>query len=166
VDVARDGVKRRPRDAAGGFVMKRRVFLQCCLAGVGSGVLVPHVASAREFDPFQATSVDTAFEALSLASPQASAKIDIEAPKVAEDGAKVPIRIVSNIPGTTEILTIISGNPKPLAARYRFGKKATAAVSSRIKMAKTSDLIAVVKADDSYYVAKTEIKVTLGGCGG
>lgn len=148
--------------------MKRRVFLQCCLAGVGSGagLMVARVGLAREFDPFQATSVDAAFEALSLAPPETSDRIEIEAPKVAEDGAKVPIRIVSSIPGTTEILTIVSGNPKPLAARYRFGRKATAAVSARIKMAKTSDLIAVVKADDSYYMATAEIKVTLGGCGG
>jgi sulfur-oxidizing protein SoxY len=36
----------------------------------------------------------------------------------------------------------------------------------RIKMGQTSDVFAVVKADGKFFVAKKEIKVTLGGCGG
>jgi sulfur-oxidizing protein SoxY len=33
-------------------------------------------------------------------------------------------------------------------------------------MAETSNVYALVKANGKYYVAKKEIKVTLGGCGG
>ena len=39
-------------------------------------------------------------------------------------------------------------------------------VSTRIKMAKTGDIIAVVKADGKLHSATKEVKVTIGGCGG
>ena len=39
-------------------------------------------------------------------------------------------------------------------------------VSTRVKMGQSSDVYALVKADGKFYVAKKEIKITLGGCGG
>ena len=36
----------------------------------------------------------------------------------------------------------------------------------RIKMGKTSDVIAVVKANGKLYEARKAVKVTIGGCGG
>ena len=41
-----------------------------------------------------------------------------------------------------------------------------AKVNTRVKMGKSSDVYALVKADGKYYFAKKEVKVTLGGCGG
>jgi sulfur-oxidizing protein SoxY len=78
----------------------------------------------------------------------------------------VPVVITSLLKGTTEILTIVAKNPKPLAARNKFGKRAISSISSRIKMGQTTDLIAVAKADDKYFMAQTNVKVTVGGCGG
>jgi sulfur-oxidizing protein SoxY len=39
-------------------------------------------------------------------------------------------------------------------------------VSICVKMAETSDAVAVVKSGDAWYGASREVKVTLGGCGG
>jgi predicted secreted protein len=39
-------------------------------------------------------------------------------------------------------------------------------VSTRIKMGQTSNVTALVKADNKFYFANKEVKVTLGGCGG
>ena len=152
--------------------MERRSFLKdCVLTGistvaVSTGLIAPHLAAAKEFDPFQATSVDAVLDALGITGAEHSDRIKITAPKVAEDGASVPVAIASQIPGTSEIITIIATNPKPLAARNRFGKGAETAVSSRVKMGKTTDVIAFVKVGDTYYTAKTQVKVTVGGCGG
>ena len=147
--------------------MNRRGFLQFgAVVASTSTLLGPRLVLAKEVDAFQATTLEGVFGALSLPIPEISDQIKIEAPKVAENGAKVPIRIISSIPGTTEIIAIVSGNPKPLAAHYRFGSKANAAVSSRVKMRKTSEVIAVAKVRDNYFMAKTEVKVTLSGCGG
>ena len=152
--------------------MERRTFLEnCSCFGItsiaySSGLLAPGIALANESDPFQATSVDAVLAALGVDSPESTDQIKITAPKIAENGASVPVVITSMIKGTTEIITIVAKNPKPLAARNRFGKNAIPSISSRLKMGETTDVIAIVKADNAYYMAKAEVKVTLGGCGG
>jgi sulfur-oxidizing protein SoxY len=152
--------------------MERRHFLKDCAvigaSGIAcsTGLLTSSIAFATESDPFQATSVDAVLAALGVASPKVSDQITITAPKVAEDGASVPVTITSMIKGTTEIITIVAENPKPLAAHNRFGKRAFPSVQSRIKMRETTEVIALVKSEDGYYMAKTKVKVTLGGCGG
>ena len=152
--------------------MERRYFLKdCAVIGATSvacstGLLTSSIAFATESDPFQATSVDAVLAALGVDSPESTDQIKITAPKIAENGASVPVVITSMIKGTTEIITIVAKNPKPLAARNRFGKNAIPSISSRLKMGETTDVIAIVKADNAYYMAKAEVKVTLGGCGG
>jgi sulfur-oxidizing protein SoxY len=145
-----------------------RSCLSTAAAGVAiiAGLLTPRAAFAQEFDPFQATSVDAVLKALGIADAQPSDLITIKAPKIAENGAAVPLGISSTIEGTTEIVAIIAKNAKPLAARYKFGKGATASVDTRVKLGKTTDVIAVAKAGGKHYMAKTQVKVTLGGCGG
>ena len=39
-------------------------------------------------------------------------------------------------------------------------------MSTRIKMAKTAEVVAVVKAGDKIMSSAKEVKVTIGGCGG
>ena len=152
--------------------MERRRFLRDCgvvgATGVAcsAGLLTSRIAFATESDPFQATSVAAALEAMGIVGAKASDEIKITAPKIAENGASVPVVITSTLKGTTEIVTIVAKNPKPLAARNKFGKRAITSVSYRIKMGETTEVIAVAKADDKYYMAKTNVKVTLGGCGG
>ena len=152
--------------------MERRIFLKdCALTGISTVaistcLITPSLSLAKEFDPFQATSVNAVSEALGIADAKPSDRIKITVPKIAENGASVPVVIASDIPGTTEIITVVANNPKPLAARNRFGKGAVTAVSSRIKMGKTTDVIAFVKVGDTYYTAKTRVKVTVDGCGG
>ena len=152
--------------------MERRSFLKDCAAigaasvACSTGLLTASIASTTESDPFQATSVDAVLAAVGVENPKLSDQIKITAPKVAEDGASVPIGIISMIRGTTEIITIVAENPKPLAARNRFGKGAIPSVKSRLKMGETTEVIALVKSEDGYYMAKTKVKVTVGGCGG
>ena len=46
------------------------------------------------------------------------------------------------------------------------GANAEGYESTRIKMGKTSKVIAVVKAGGKVYSASKDVKVTIGGCGG
>ena len=78
----------------------------------------------------------------------------------------VPIGITSNIPKTESIAILIEKNPNMLSAVFDIPAGTDPALSTRVKMAQTSNVYALVKADGKYYVASKEIKVTLGGCGG
>ena len=48
----------------------------------------------------------------------------------------------------------------------RFRTGTAASVSNRLKMAKTSKVVAVVESGGKLYSATKEVKVTVGGCGG
>ena len=153
--------------------MKRRSFLKSTLiasaagAAVTAGILSPNLAfAAADASLTGAKSVEEVMKLLGAEGATESDKIKIKAPEIAENGAVVPVGITSEIAGTTEIVSLTAANPTPFAARYTIGEGAEAAIKSRFKMGKTTDVIAVIKADGKYYMAKTNVKVTKGGCGG
>ncbi len=94
-----------------------------------------------------------------------SKDITITAPDIAENGATVPVAVTSKIPNTQSISIIAENNPFPLAASFDIMPGGDSYVSTRIKMGKTSDVRAIVKADGKFYTAAKEVKVTVGGCG-
>ena len=67
------------------------------------------------------------------------------------------VAITSEIEGTTEIISVTVTNPTPFATRYTIGEGVIAAVKSRFKMGKTTDVIAIVKAVDEFYTSKTNV---------
>jgi sulfur-oxidizing protein SoxY len=115
---------------------------------------------------FEAKNLDETVKALGGASAAQSGDITIVAPDIAENGAVVPVGVVSKIPNTQNVYILVEKNPNSLAAGFGIPAGTEANVSTRIKMGQTSNVHAVVKADNKFYVATKEVKVTLGGCGG
>ena len=97
---------------------------------------------------------------------QDSDMVKLKAPDIAENGAVVPISVSTDLPNVESISILVDGNPNPLASTFELTENSVADVSTRIKMSKTSNVIALVKADGKVYKAVQEVKVTIGGCGG
>jgi sulfur-oxidizing protein SoxY len=96
-----------------------------------------------------------------------SEAIHIKAPEIAENGAVVPITVDASIANVNKISILVDNNPSPLTSSYDINPQLAAYVSTRVKMAKSSNIIAVVSTtDNQYYTASKSIKVTIGGCGG
>jgi sulfur-oxidizing protein SoxY len=115
---------------------------------------------------FTAKSIPDAFKALGVAAPTESADVLITAPDIAENGAVVPVHIRSNLPRTQSIVLLVEKNPNSIAGGYEILEGMEPEIGMRIKMGQTSEIVAVVRADTRFYMARKEIKVTLGGCGG
>ena len=153
--------------------MKRRTFLKGTVASgmlgvaASAGLLMPKmVLAAWPEAAFDAKKIDDGLNALyGSASTAASGDIKIKAPDIAENGAVVPISISTGMKASS-IAVLIKENPAPLTCSYELGGDTVGFVSCRVKMGKTSDLIAVVKSGGKLYSAKRKIKVTIGGCGG
>jgi sulfur-oxidizing protein SoxY len=64
------------------------------------------------------------------------------------------------------ITIVAEKNQTPLAATFALSAAAIPDISTRIKMGKTSNVLAVVKAGGKLYSTGKEVKVTIGGCGG
>ncbi len=93
--------------------------------------------------------------------------IHIKAPEIAENGAVVPITVDTSIANVNKISILVDNNPSPLTSSYDISPQLEAYVSTRVKMAKSSNIIAVVStADKQFFTASKGIKVTIGGCGG
>ena len=125
-------------------------------------------ADAKDWpgDAFKQKGEDNALKALYGKTAQASDKISLDAPEIAENGAVVPIAVTSTLPKVTAVAILVLENPNTLAAAYKIPEGTAAAVSNRLKMAKTSKVVAVVESDGKLYSASKEVKVTVGGCGG
>ena len=153
---------------------KRRVLLKGTLAssaiGVAAsiGLITPRLAlAAWPKEAFKAgTAGDVITSLFDAGEVTPSADIKIKAPDIAENGAVVPITVTTSLPNLETIAIIAEKNPAPLAASFDLGGASEGYVSTRIKMGKTSNVVAVVKSGGKLYSASKEVKVTIGGCGG
>ena len=149
-------------------ILKTATYIGATATAISTGVLIPQrVLGAYASEGFAAKDVSGAITG-SLGSDQYSAsdQIKLKAPDIAENGAVVPVTVSSTLANVTAISIVASANANPLTSTYQLSAVSEAFVSTRIKMGKTADVIAVVKADGKLYSATKEVKVTIGGCGG
>jgi sulfur-oxidizing protein SoxY len=150
----------------------RRLILRgagsVALIGLGFGN-VPALAAANDKypeDAFKQKSDADAIKALYGKTAEASDKVKLDAPEIAENGAVVPIAVTTTLADVTSISFLVSENPNALAASYIIPAGTMPAIANRLKMAKTCNVIAIVESGGKLYSATKEVKVTVGGCGG
>jgi sulfur-oxidizing protein SoxY len=154
--------------------IKRRSLLKGTLAAgavgaaVSAGLITPsRVLAAWPKSAFEAKTVDEALNGVyQSAQLTGSDAITIKAPDIAENGAVVPITVSTTLADVDSISIVVEKNAAPLAATFQLAPGTEAYASTRIKMGKTSSVIAVVKAGGKLHSAGKEVKVTIGGCGG
>ena len=129
------------------------------------GALTIEQARAADVPGFDAKTLDEALKTLG-GQPADSKDVMITAPDIAENGAVVPVAVTSALPKTEAIYILFENNPFPLTAMFAIPDGTEPYVATRVKMAESAKLYAVVKADGKLYWASKETKVTLGGCGG
>jgi len=100
-------------------------------------------------------------------------KVSLTTPEIAENGNTVPIAVEVDSPMTSDdyvqaVMLLADGNPNPEVATFNFSTMSgVAAAKTRIRLAKTQNILAVAKmSDGSFQMASNQVKVTIGGCGG
>ena len=154
--------------------LSRRVILQgagaVALVGLGNIALgLPAFAAANDKYPeeaFKQKSDAEAIKALYGKTAEASDKIKLDAPEIAENGAVVPVSVTTTLPDVTSISFLVAENPVVLVASYKIPAGTVPSIANRIKMAKTSKVVVLVEAGGKLYSTDKEVKVTVGGCGG
>jgi len=88
----------------------------------------------------------------------------IEAPELAENGNFVQIEITA--PGAEEVMLVAPENPDIVVFHLSFGPKAAGnRFKTRVRMAKTQDLVLTARAPDGTFTqVRRNVKVTAGGC--
>jgi sulfur-oxidizing protein SoxY len=158
-----------------GYSAGRRLILKgaglVALTGLGNLPFgpMPALAAANDKwpeDAFKQKGEAEAIKALYGRTAEVSDKVKLDAPEIAENGAVVPISVATTLTDVTSISFLVADNPNALAASYNILPGTIPSVANRLKMAKTSNVTAIVEAGGKLYSATKEVKVTVGGCGG
>lgn len=133
------------------------------LLAVGAGTAA--LASFAGMPAFASLTDDAIAEFTGGAAVQEGG-LDLTAPEIAENGNTVPIGVKAA--GAVEIAVFATGNPTPKVATFKFGPlNPSQSASTRMRLAKTQDVVAVAKmSDGTFRKASSTVKVTIGGCGG
>ncbi len=132
------------------------------LVGLGAGPARAAPADAR-----------AALDALIGGRKPQPGRVVIGLPEIAENGNTVPLSVAVEGDMTASgyvksIHVVAEGNPRPNVASFHFtARSGKARVSTRMRLAKTQNVVAVAEmSDGSVYEASRQVKVTIGGCGG
>jgi len=153
--------------------MNRRTLLKRTLAvgavgvAASAGLLTPvQVLAAYPKAAFEAKDTAGALtNAVGSGSFENSDDIKIKAPDIAENGSVVPVTVETGMGNVESITLLADANNSPLVASFMM-HSSEPYISTRIKMGKTGNVVAVVKSGGKLYANKKEVKVTIGGCGG
>ncbi len=162
----REGIK--PMNTTRRTVLKGATASSILAGLIAAGALRPTQVMAADWNKaaFESHETSGALKGLGAGAPAEHKDLMIKVPDIAENGAVVPVGIKSNLPKTEMMALLVAKNPNALAGAYEILQGADAEVSMRIKMGETSEVVALVKADGKFYLARKEVKVTAGGCGG
>lgn len=104
--------------------------------------------------------------------PMSAGKVQLELPKLAENGAVVPVTVSVDSPMTERdhvrrIHLFAEKNPQPRVLDIELGPhNGRARVASRIRIADSQQILAVAMlSDDSLWSAAVHVEVTVAGCG-
>lgn len=130
-----------------------------------AGLIRPEIASADWLKAaFEAKTIGEALDAMGALVPENSSAIRLTTPEIAENGAVVPITVESSLSRTEQISILVDKNPTMLVASFVIPEGTEGYLTTRIKMAQTASVIALVKVNGKFYRASREVQVTAGGC--
>lgn len=155
-------------------VLSRRMFV---IAGAAVAGLAPFIAHAKDganaadaFTPSQDFKDD--FDRIVGKGKPTESKISVDLPETADNGNFVPITIVVDSPMTdadhVKAIHILStANPHAHVATFHLSPvNAVARVQSRMRLAKTQDVIVLAElSGGDMLMSTTRVKVLIGGCG-
>ena len=157
----------------------RRSFLQGGAAVIGAGLAgaalrgIGSASAQPSIAPQAQVSWQEAMRALIGDAKLIEGKIMLDLPEIAENGNVVPFTFTVDSPMTPDnfvkaVHLFATGNPRPDVASFYFvPENGKASASSRMRLNRTQDVVAVAEmSDGQFYTGKRVIKVTIGGCGG
>ena len=99
------------------------------------------IAQAQEWNKaaFEGKSLDDVFKILGAGSPEKSTAVTLNAPDIAENGAVVPVGITTALKAE-QLAILVEKNPSALAAQFFIPAGTDPFVTTRIKMAQTSNV--------------------------
>jgi sulfur-oxidizing protein SoxY len=150
----------------------RRQFLLSASAAAGLLPLIAKNAHADGPSLERSKQFEETFAKLTSGATPVADKIAVDLPELADNGNFVPITMTVDSPMTDSdhvkaIHIVSTANPVALVATFHLSPiNAVARVQSRMRLAKTQDVIVLAElSSGQLLISTTAVKVTIGGCG-
>jgi len=153
--------------------MTRRTFMQAAVSGavastgVAAGMLAPRgVRAALPPQTFFAASPDEAIKAV-LGTDQSvlDKAVELNVTETVEMADMVPLSVLARLDKVASITLVADKNPNPIIATYRLDPRLQPYVATRVRLAQSCTVTALVKANGTLDRATRHVKVSVGGCG-
>ncbi len=125
---------------------------------------VTAVASQVAGAPLAATdAVSAAVAEYTGGAATANGGLLLEIPEIADNGGAVPLRVEAK--GARRIAVFADANPNPGVVVFNFGALANSSAATRIRLARSQNVIAVAEmTDGTFRQVSRNVVVTVGGC--
>ena len=160
------------REKAGISIVNRRTFVVSAVAAAGLTPLLVYARTLGSLTLERSQQFQDEFARLTGDATPVDDKIKVDLPELAENGNFVPITITVESPMTEAnhvraIHILATANPvAQIATFYLSPMNGIARVQSRIRLAKTEDVVTLAElSSGALLIATTPVKVTIGGCG-
>lgn len=154
--------------------MRMRLSRRRLLEGSLALLAVPGLPAVLRADDVVGVSVEAAFEATDAVTAQRrlfgeaevmpSAAVKLTLPTMIDNGANVPVGVVTTLTGVRSMALVVDRNPRPLAVWFEFYEGMRPAIDTRIKLGETSTVRAIVQTGEGLFGAAADVTVTVGGC--
>lgn len=146
--------------------ISRRMFVQVSLAGAALGAATARTGTAGL--PAQAGGAKSATAAIRAALGSMAIVPDdavkVSAAEVAEIGDVVPVSVHADLPRIESITLVADKNPVPVIAVYRMAPEVEGFLATRIKLAATGSVMALVNSGGKLHMGSKTVEVGLSGC--
>jgi sulfur-oxidizing protein SoxY len=160
------------REKAGISIINRRTFVVSAVAAAGLTPLLVYARTLGSLTLERSQQFQDEFARLTGDAIPVEDKIKVDLPELAENGNFVPITItvdslMTEADHVRAIHILATANPVAQIATFHLSPmNGIARVQSRIRLAKTEDVVTLAElSSGAMLIATTLVKVTIGGCG-
>ncbi len=112
-------------------------------------------------------SAEEVLTALGGAEAQPADWMEVRVPAIPEGAGEVPVRVSARGRRVEWLAIVATPNPRPLVAWTRFGPQALPELVTRIRLARSGDVVVVAGTPGGVYAVRRYVKVLkTTGCGG
>jgi len=92
-------------------------------------------------------------------------RVRLNVPDRAENGDVVPVSVDADLSNVRRITLVAEKNPVPIIASFRLEPEVEGFVATRIRLAETGNVTALVESGGKFYTGSKSVQVLIGGCG-
>jgi sulfur-oxidizing protein SoxY len=149
------------------MAISRRTFVRASLVGTALGAFAARSGrAALPASAFNAPDATAAIRAvMGSAESVPDERIRLTIPDRAENGDVVPVSVTADVADVRRIALVADKNPLPLIAVFHFTPEVDPSIATRVRLAETCNVLAIVEAGGKQLVGSKPVQVMIGGCG-